>query len=237
MELNTTNTFDNFVVGKSNRMAYMAAKAVTQHPGTKYNPLWITGKSGLGKTHLLGAVFHEIHEHDPKTVIEAYTAEELTALLIKAAQADHVDALLSRLRQPDVLLIDDMQYLCGKSQTQAEFIRLLHALADNNHQAVITSSVEAKGLQPFADMYRRQFYGAASVDIQPLEDEECLELVRRKAMQEGLLLPEEAIVYISRHVGREARKIGGVIHHLKAEEELMGSVIEMDTVRKTCDAR
>lgn len=211
MKRNYEQTFESFVVGKSNHFAYMAAKAVTEHVGTSSDPLWIVGKSGTGKTHLLNAVFNEKTRRDPGARIEACSAEDLIDELIKHTRSGPVEAFHARLSQNDVLLIDDIHVLRGKSQTQTEFLRLLHAVADRDHQVVMASASDPRELPVLAAGLRDRFHAALLADIPPYDPEECLAIAREKAKRAGLSLPKESLQQIASRSEGDVRRIEGII--------------------------
>ncbi len=214
MKRNSDQTFESFVVGKSNRLAFMAAKTVTESVVKRCNPLWIVGRSGSGKTHLLNAVFNEMIRKDPDSRIEVCSAEDLINELIRHIRSGPVEAFHAKLSQNDVLLIDDIHVLQGKSQTQKEFVKLLHAAADRDHQVVMASTFGPRELPKLAAGLRYQFRAALLADIQPYDPEECLAIAREKAKRAGLSLPEESLQQIASRSEGDVRRIEGEIAEL-----------------------
>ena len=221
MERSAHQTFESFIVGESNRFAFAAAKAAAEQPGRRYDPLWIYGGSGLGKTHLLHGVWNEVLRRTPDAFAEFFQAEELTDALLRALQAKEAEAFFDKLRRIELLLIDDLQVLAGKSQTQAEFLRMLHVLVDGGGQVVMASSVEPKVLGPLADGIRARFAGGLAADIRLPDAGECLEIARRKAALSGLALSGETVEAIAAGSGGDVRRIEGAITRLQAEKELL----------------
>lgn len=228
-------TFDNFIVGKSNQFALTAAKAVAEKPGQVYNPLFIFGESGLGKTHLLNAIYNQIRESSPDAVVLMFTADQLTMEIIKAYKAQQPTAWYEKIRTADVLLIDDVHLLVGKSATQAEYVSLLRSFVQEKRQVVLMSSVEPDMLPVLESSLRSDFDWCLLADIQPLDTETGKLVARDKAARCGLQLSEEALDYISSHANGEVRRLEGVINRLHAEKELLVSNIDLDAVKQACE--
>ena len=227
-------TFDNFIVGKSNQFAFKAAKAVAEKPGQVYNPLFIYGENGLGKTHLLNAIYNSIHESSPDSVVFKFTADQLTMEMVKAIKAEQTIEWRKKMRSADVLLIDEAQVLMGKSATQSEVVSLLRSYVQEKHQVVMTASVDPEMLPVLETSLRSDFDRCLLADIQPLNTEICKSIARDKAARRGLQLSEEALDYISSHANREVRRLEGVINRLHAEKELLVSDIDLDAVKQAC---
>lgn len=228
-------TFDNFIVGKSNKFAFTAAKAVAEKPGQVYSPLFIYGKSGLGKTHLLNAIYNHICESSPDAVVFMFTADQLTMEIIKAHKAQQPTAWYEKIRTADVLLIDDVHLLKGKPATQAEYVSLLRSFVQEKRQVVLTSSVEPEMLPVLESSLRSDYDWCLLADIQPLDTETGKLVARDKGSRRGLQLSEEAVDYISSHVNGEVRRLEGVINRLHAEKELLVTDIDLDAVKQACE--
>ncbi len=214
-------TFDNFIVGKSNQFAFTAAKAAAEKPGLVYNPLFIFGESGLGKTHLLNAIYNHIHASSPNAVVFMLSAAELTMEMVKAVKTKQMNEWHKKMRSADVLLIDDAQLLMGKSGTQAELVSLLRSCVQEKRQVVMTASAAPERLPVLKSSLRSDFDRCLLADIQPLDTETCKLIARDKAARCGLRLSEEALNCISSHANGEARRLEGLINHALAEESLM----------------
>ena len=227
--------FDSFIVGKSNQFAFMAAKAVAEKPGETYNPLFIYGESGLGKTHLLTAIYNSIHESSPDTVILMYSADELIREMIAAINAKQTNAWREKMRSADVLLIDDAHVLMGKSGTQGELVSLLRSYVGKKGQVVITASIDPELLPALDSNLRSDFEWGLFAGIQPLDVETCRLAARDKAARCGLHLSEESLEHIASHANGEVRRLEGVINRLRAEKALMDSDIDMASVKQICE--
>ena len=228
-------TFDNFIVGKSNKFAFTAAKAVAEKPGQVYNPLFIYGESGLGKTHLLNAIYNHIHESMPDAVVCMFTADQLTMEIVKAYKAQQPTAWYEEIRSADVLLIDDAHLLQGKSATQAEYVSLLRSFVQEKRQVVLTSSVEPEMLPVLESSLRSDFEWGLFADIQPLDVETCRLVAQDEVTRCGLHLSEESLEYIASHANGEVRRLEGVITRLHAEKELLVTDIDLDAVKQACE--
>ena len=228
-------TFDNFITGKSNALASMAAKAVADKPGATYNPLFIYGESGLGKTHLLNAICNRIHELSPDTVIFMYTADELIQEMVIAIKAKQTNSWREKMRSADVLLIDDAHVLMGKTATQGELVSLLRSYVGKKGQVVMTASIDPELLPVLDSNLRSDFEWGLFADIQPLDVETCRLVARNKAARCGLHLSEESLEYIASHANGEVRRLEGVINRLHAEKALLDSEIDMASVKQICE--
>lgn len=228
-------TFDNFIVGRSNQFAFAAAKAAAEKPGLVYNPLFIYGESGLGKTHLLNAIYNHIHASSPNAVVFMLSAAELTMEMVKAVKTKQMNEWHKNMRSADVLLIDDAQLLMGKSGTQAELVSLLRSCVQEKRQVVMTASAAPERLPVLKSSLRSDFDRCLLADIQPLDTETCKLIARDKAARCGLRLSEDALNCISSHANGEARRLEGVIKRLHAEKELLVTDIDLDAVKQACE--
>lgn len=228
-------TFDNFIVGRSNQFAFAAAKAAAEKPGLVYNPLFIFGESGLGKTHLLNAIYNQIRKSSLDAVVFILTADQLTMEIIKTYKAQQPTEWYEKIRSADVLLIDDVHLLQGKIGTQAEFVSILRSFVPEKRQVVLTSSVEPETLPVLESSLRSDFEWCLLADIQPLDTKTCRLIARDKAARCGLRLSEDALNCISSHANGEARRLEGVIKRLHAEKELLVTDIDLDAVKQACE--
>jgi len=225
--LNPRYTFENFVVGSSNDFAHAAAKAVAHNPGTKYNPLFIYGGVGLGKTHLMQAVGNEILRRDPGARIEYLSSESFTNEFIEAIQRKKNSAFTDKYRNVDVLIIDDMQFLAGKEKTQDEFFHTFNALHQANKQIIISSDKPPQQLMQLEDRLRSRFAMGITVDIQAPDLETRSAIIQSKAHAQGVVLPLEVVDFIARHAQSNVRELEGSLTKVLAEAEHRGGELTL----------
>ena len=225
-------TFDRFIVGKSNEFAHAAALAVAEKPGKNYNPLFIYGNSGLGKTHLLLAIGQYIHAHSPAAKIAYVKGDEFTIQMVKAIKEGSVEEFHNRYRKVDLLLVDDIQFIAGKRSTQEEFFNTFNTLSEAGHQIVITSDRPPLEMSLLDDRLRTRFEGGLMADIQPPDLETRMAIARNKAAQLGLILSDEAVGYIANTITANVRQLEGVIKRLTAFKELLGEQVTIETAKR-----
>ena len=225
-------TFDRFIVGNSNKFAHAAAVAVAEKPGVTYNPLFIYGNSGLGKTHLLLAIGQEIHEKDPSKKIAYVKGDEFTIQLVRAIKDGTGEEFRTKYRNVDLFLVDDIQFIAGKQQTQNEFFHTFNNIYEAKHQIVITSDRPPMEMSLLDDRLRTRFEGGLMADIQPPDLETRMAIIRNKAAQLGLLLSNEAVEYIAENITANIRQLEGVIKRLTAYKEILDDVITIDSVKR-----
>lgn len=225
-------TFDRFIVGKSNEFAHAAALNVAKNPGKNYNPLFIYGNSGLGKTHLLLAIGQYIHTNTPSASIAYVKGDEFTIQMVKAIKEGTVEEFHNRYRKVDLLLVDDIQFIAGKRSTQEEFFNTFNNLYEAGHQIVITSDRPPLEMSLLDDRLRTRFEGGLMADIQPPDLETRMAIARNKAAQLGLLLSDEAVGYIANTITANVRQLEGVIKRLTAFKELLGEQVTIDTAKR-----
>jgi len=221
--LNPRYTFENFVVGSSNDFAHAAAHAVAKSPGTKYNPLFIYGGVGLGKTHLMQAVGNEILRNDPSKRIEYVTIESFTNEFINSISKKKNETFVEKYRNVDVLIIDDMQFLAGKEKTQDEFFHTFNALHQANKQIIISSDKPPKMLTMLEDRLTSRFEMGITVDIQPPDLETRSAIIQSKATSQGIVLPLDVVDYIARHAQSNIRELEGTLTKVLAASEHRGA--------------
>lgn len=214
--LNPKYTFDTFVIGASNRFAHAAATAVAEAPAKAYNPLFIYGGSGLGKTHLLHAVGHYAGNLYPGIRVRYVNSEEFTNDFINSIRDDKAEAFQRRYRDVDVLLVDDIQFLQGKEQTMEEFFHTFNTLHNSDKQVVITSDVAPKFLNGFEDRMRSRFEWGLLTDVQPPDLETRIAILRRKAGSERLLAPDDVLEYIASRISTNIRELEGALIRVTA---------------------
>ncbi len=225
-------TFDRFIVGNSNKFAHAAAIAVAENPGKTYNPLFIYGNSGLGKTHLLLAIGQQIHEKNPDKSIAYIKGDEFTNQLVKSIKDGTAEEFRQKYRNVDLFLVDDIQFIAGKQQTQNEFFHTFNNIYEAGHQIVITSDRPPLEMSILDDRLRTRFEGGLMADIQPPDLETRMAITRNKAGQLGLLLSDDAVEYIANNITANIRQIEGVIKRLTAYKEILDDLITIDSVKR-----
>lgn len=226
-------TFDKFIIGPSNRMAFAAAKNVSENPAVNYNPLLIYGDSGLGKTHLIYSIAHGIRERFPQHRIVYIKGDDFTNELVNAIQTGRNSEFREKYRQADLLLVDDIQFIAGKIQTQEEFFHTFNTLYESGKQIVLTSDRPPKAMLRLEDRLRSRFEGGLLVDIQPPDYETRVAIIRTKTQRMGFQLPDEAIVYIADSIKANIRQIEGILKKIQAYITLQGEgVITLDLIRR-----
>jgi chromosomal replication initiator protein len=225
--LNPRYTFDTFVAGASNRFAHAAAVAVAEQPARSYNPLVIYGESGLGKTHLLHAIGHYTQTLYSGTRVRYVSSEEFTNEFINSIRHDTNSQFQRRYRDVDVLLVDDIQFLSGKVQTQEEFFHTFNTLHNANKQIVITSDIAPTRLKDFEDRMRTRFGWGLTTDIQPPDLETRIAILRRKTDQEAMTVPAEVLEYIASKISRNIRELEGALIRVTAFASLSKRPVDL----------
>ena len=215
-------TFENFIKGPSNQFAYAAAQAVASNPSGAYNPLFIYGQSGLGKTHLLTAIATEIKKNHPEFNIVYVDCETFTNELITAIQAGRTDEFRQTYRPADVLLVDDIQFIAGKESTQEEFFHTFNTLHGAGKQIVLASDRPAKEIKSLEERLRTRFEWGLTADIQPPDFETRVAIIRRKAELLNLHMPDEVSEFIANHLKSNIRQLEGAVKKLNAYYLLEG---------------
>ena len=226
-------TFDTFIVGSSNKFAHAASLAVATNPGRAYNPLFIYGNSGLGKTHLLYAIRNEIHKNHPEKDIVYVKGEDFTNELIEALMTKSNIEFRQKYRKSDVLLVDDIQFISGKDATQEEFFHTFNTLYEAKSQIVLTSDRPPKEIKTLEDRLRSRFESGLIADIQPPDFETRIAIIRRKAELLQIELPDDVTEYIASRLKSNIRQLEGVVKKLKATNQLYGDKITINIAQKT----
>ena len=229
-------TFDRFIVGNSNKFAHAAAVAVAERPGETYNPLFIYGNSGLGKTHLLLSIGQYIHEHSPEKKIAYIKGDDFTNQMVKSLKEGTAEEFRKKYRNVDLFLVDDIQFIAGKTATQNEFFHTFNNIYEAGHQIVITPDRPPMEMTLLDDRLRTRFEGGLMADIQPPDIETRMAIIRNKATQLGLVLSDEAVEYIAENITSNIRQLEGVIKKLFAFKEILNRVITIDDVKKAIEA-
>ena len=223
-------TFDRFVVGSSNKFAYSAARAVADNPGLGYNPLFIYGPSGLGKTHLLYSVAHAIHDSHPQYRIVYIKGDTFTNELVRAIRDGSNAEFREKYRGADVFLMDDVQFIAGRDSTQEEMFHTFNTLYELHKQIVFTADRPPKEMLRLDDRLRTRFEMGLPVDIQPPDFETRLAIIKNKAVRLGMNLPEPVLQYIAENVKLNVRQIEGTVNRLLAFQQLMGESVDAASV-------
>ena len=225
-------TFDNFIVGSSNKFAHAAAIAVAENPGKAYNPLFIYGNSGLGKTHLLLAIGQEIHSRSPEKSIAYIKGDEFTNQMVKSLRENKAEEFRTKYRNVSLFLVDDIQFIAGKQGTQEEFFHTFNNIYEAGNQIVITSDRPPMEMAQLDDRLRTRFEWGLMADIQPPDLETRMAITRNKASQLGLILSDDAVEYIATNITSNIRQLEGVIKRLTAYKEILDDVITIDSVKR-----
>ena len=225
-------TFDNFVVGASNQFAHAASKAVANQPGDHYNPLFIYGGVGLGKTHLVNAIGHQVLDSAEDARVVYLSSESFMNELIAALRRDRMDEFKSRFRRIDVLIVDDVQFLAGRERTQEEFFHTFNSLYDSHHQIVLTSDKFPKEIPELEERLRNRFEWGLIADIQPPDIETRVAIVEKKAELEGIELPQEVALFLATNIDSNVRELEGSLTRLGAFASLNKCSITVDFARE-----
>ncbi|HEX6150812.1 MAG TPA: chromosomal replication initiator protein DnaA [Nocardioides sp.] len=225
--LNPKYTFETFVIGSSNRFPHAAAVAVSEAPGKAYNPLLVYGDSGLGKTHLLHAIGHYVRSLYTGAKVRYVSSEEFTNEFINAIRDDRQDRFKRRYRDVDVLLIDDIQFLEGKTQTQEEFFHTFNTLHNANKQIVLTSDRPPKRLEALEDRLRNRFEWGLITDVQPPDLETRIAILRKKAAMDRLTAPPDVLEFIASKIQTNIRELEGALIRVTAFANLNRQEVDM----------
>lgn len=230
---NNEYTFENFVVGNSNKFAHAACTAVAANPAREYNPLFIYGSSGLGKTHLLNAIMNEIRKNYPNVVIIYVKGDEFTNQMIESIATKSQEKFRAKYRKADVLLIDDIQFIAGKDSTQEEFFHTFNALYEDRKQIIMTSDRPPRDIKTLEDRLKTRFEWGLIADIQPPDFELRIAIMRNKANMIGMTLPDEVLTLIAENLKSNIRQIEGAIKRICARSFLNGDPITVE-LAKSC---
>ncbi|MBZ5613097.1 MAG: chromosomal replication initiator protein DnaA [Acidobacteriia bacterium] len=226
-QLNPRYTFDAFVIGSGNQFAHAACQAVAERPSKAYNPLFLYGGVGMGKTHLMQAIGHEIKRRTPQAAICYVSSEKFTNEMINSLRYDKMISFRDKFRTMDVLLIDDIQFLAQKERTQEEFFHTFNALHESMKQIVIASDRPPKELAEFEDRLRSRFEWGLIADIQPPDLETKVAILQKKAEQERVTLPTDVALFIASNIRSNVRELEGALIRLVAHSSLIGAEITL----------
>ncbi len=229
--VNFEYTFDNFIVGSSNKFAHAACVAVADRPAQDYNPLFIYGPSGLGKTHLLYAVTNEIKKKNPFANIIYIKGEDFTNQMIESLAKKSMAKFRDKYRTCDVLLVDDIQFIAGKTSTQEEFFHTFNALYEDGKQIILVSDRPPRDIETLEDRIKTRFEWGLIADIQPPDLELRIAIFKTKIHQAGISVSDEIITYLAENLRSHIRQIEGAVKKLVALKYLSGNEITMDIVK------
>ncbi len=230
--LNPRYTFDTFVIGSSNRFAHAAAVAAAEQPARAYNPLVIYGESGLGKTHLLHAIGHYTKEMYSGTRVRYVSSEEFTNEFINSIRDDKAAVFQRRYRDVDLLLVDDIQFLSGKVQTQEEFFHTFNTLHNNSKQIVVTCDIHPRQLPDFEDRMRSRFEWGLITDVQPPDLETRIAILRKKTNADGMNVPDDVLEYIADRISSNIRELEGSLIRVTAFASLNNAPVDRDLAQE-----
>ena len=225
-------TFETFVVGPSNKLAYAASMAVAEHPAQNYNPLLIYGDSGLGKTHLLYAIANVIRRNDAKAKIVYIKGDDFINEFIELIRAGRGNEFRAKYREADLLLVDDVQFVAGKEQVQNEFFHTFNTLYESGKQIVLTSDRPPSEMTLLDDRLRTRFEWGLLADVTPPDFETRLAIIKNKAALLGMELPDKIAVYIAQNVTANVRQLEGTINKILAYKDLLGNDTDEETVTR-----
>ena len=226
-QLNPRYTFDAFVIGSGNQFAHAACQAVAERPSKAYNPLFLYGGVGMGKTHLMQAIGHEIKRRAPQAAICYVSSEKFTNEMINSLRYDKMTSFRDKFRNVDVLLVDDIQFLAQKERTQEEFFHTFNALHESMKQIVIASDRPPKELAEVEDRLRSRFEWGLIADIQPPDLETKVAILQKKAEQEKVTLPTDVALFIASNIRSNVRELEGALIRLVAHSSLIGAEITL----------
>lgn len=230
--LNPRYTFENFVVGPFNELPHAAARAVAQNPGSFYNPLFIYGGVGLGKTHLMQAIGNEIYQNLPDKKIRYISVEKFTSEVVSSIRNKSMDKFKEKYREIDILIIDDIQFLSGKEKTQEEFFHTFNVLYENNKQIVISSDRPPRSIQALAERLKSRFEGGMITDISHPDVETRMAILKTKAQEKDVDFSDEIYLYLATNIQNNIRELEGALNKLIAHQNLKNQKIDIKKTKE-----
>lgn len=234
--LNPRYLFDNFVVGSFNELAHAAATAVARTPGEIYNPLFIYGGVGLGKTHLLQAVGNEIAKNLGKKIIKYLPAERFISEIVGAIRNHQIESLKTKLQKTDILILDDVQFLSGKEKTQEEFFHLFNFLYEKNKQIIISSDRPPKAIASLTERLRSRFEGGLIADISFPDLETRVAILKTKAVEKNIEFNDEIVNHIANSIQKNIRELEGALNRLSTHQKISGKPLTIEAAKKLLDS-
>src|SRR5688572_23961310 len=222
--------FETFVVGNSNQLAYAASKSIAENPSGSFNPLFIYGGAGLGKTHMIQAIGQQIRESRPRLKIAYMSADSFVTELITSIRYDKMQSFRDRYRSIDALLLDDIQFIAGKERTQEEFFHTFNALYENQKQIVFTSDRPPKEIPTLEERLRSRFEWGLTADIQPPDLETKVAILRKKAEDKGMAIQQEVALFVAERVRSNIRELEGHLNKIAAFASMIGRPISIELV-------
>jgi len=230
--LNPKYTFNNFVVGSFNELAHAAALAVSESPGYTYNPLFIYGGTGLGKTHLIQAIGNKIAENSKKKKVRYISSEKFISSIVSSIRSNTIENFKANLASIDVLVIDDVQFLAGKNKTQEEFFHAFNALYEKNKQIILSSDRPPNAIPELEDRLRSRFEGGMIADVSLPDYETRLVILKTKLQEKNMELPEEVLDYVAANVKKNIRELEGALNKLLICYKTNNNTLSLDSVKK-----
>lgn len=229
--LNPRYTFDNFVVGSFNELAYAAALAVSENPGYNYNPLFIYGGVGLGKTHLIQSIGNKIAEAHKKKKVKYIPSEKLVSSIVSSIRSNSMEAFKASLSPIDILIIDDVQFIAGKNKTQEEFFHVFNSLYEKNKQIILSSDRPPNAIPELEERLRSRFEGGMIADVNLPDYETRLVILKTKLQEKNLKLPDDILEYIASNVKKNIRELEGALNSLLVYYKINNSLPDLETAK------
>jgi chromosomal replication initiator protein len=230
--LNPKYAFDNFITGPFNEIAYAAGMAVAEEPGKNYNPLFIYGDVGLGKTHLIQAIGNKIKENHPDKKVKYIPAEKLISTIVNAIRGQSVEELKKNLRDIDVLIIDDIQFLAGKDKTQEEFFHTFNSLYQKNKQIILSSDRHPNNIPAITERLKSRFNGGMIADITIPDYETRIAILKQKAEEKNIVIPADVLEYIANNIQKNVRELEGAVSRLAIYKKTNGRTVSLEDAKK-----
>ncbi len=230
--LNPRYTFENFIVGSFNELAHAAALAVSDNPGFTYNPLFIYGGVGLGKTHLVQAIGNKISENTKKKKVKYISSEKFVSSIVSAIRSNNIESFKTGLASIDVLIIDDIQFLAGKTKTQEEFFHAFNSLYEKNKQIVLSSDRPPNAIPELEERLRSRFEGGMIADVSLPDYETRLVILKAKMQEKNINLPEEILEYIATNVKKNIRELEGALNRLSIYYKINSNIPNLEMAKK-----